>query len=115
VITGAHVILYSPDADADRTFLRDLLGSEGVDAGGGWTILPLPPTEVAVHPTDGEPVHELYLLCDDIDATLADLTAKGVEVAKPVSDQGWGRLAALRLPSGGELPIYEPRHPLAHG
>jgi catechol 2,3-dioxygenase-like lactoylglutathione lyase family enzyme len=115
VITGAHVILYSADADADRAFLRDLLGSEGVDAGGGWTILPLPPTEVAVHPTDGPPVHELYLLCDDIDATLAELAGRGVEAAKPVSDQGWGRLAALRLPSGGELPIYEPRHPLAHG
>lgn len=114
MITGAHVILYSNDADADRDFLRDVCGFEHVDAGRGWLIFALPPSEVAVHPTDGEPTHELYFLCDDIDAQLEGWTARGVEVARPVSDEGWGRLAAIRLPSGAELPIYEPKHPTAH-
>jgi predicted ester cyclase len=115
MINGAHVLLYSRDADADRAFLRDALGLGGVDTGGGWLILRLPPAEVAVHPTDGEPRHELYLLCDDLQRTLADLRAKGVEASRPTSDQGWGLLTAVRLPSGAELPIYEPRHQLAHG
>jgi catechol 2,3-dioxygenase-like lactoylglutathione lyase family enzyme len=115
VFTGAHAILYSRDADADRAFLRDTLGLDHVDAGGGWLIFALPPAEVAVHPTDGEPLHELYLICPDVDATIAELQAKGVEITKPVSEERWGRLAALRLPSGAELGFYEPRHPLAHG
>jgi catechol 2,3-dioxygenase-like lactoylglutathione lyase family enzyme len=115
MIIGAHAILYSADADADRAFLGELLGAKGVDAGGGWLIFPLPPAEVAVHPTAGPPAHELYLLCDDLDATLAELRERGVEIAQPISEEPWGRLSALRLPSGGELPIYEPRHPLAHG
>jgi catechol 2,3-dioxygenase-like lactoylglutathione lyase family enzyme len=114
MFSGAHVILYSADADADRTFIRDVLGFAHVDAGGGWLIFKLPPAEVAVHPTDGPPSHELYLMCDGIDDLLADLAAKGVEISKPVSDQGWGRLAAVRLPSGADLPLYEPRHPVAH-
>jgi predicted enzyme related to lactoylglutathione lyase len=82
------------------------------DAGGGWLIFALPPAELAVHPAEGETRHELYLMCDDIQATLADLRARGVEVAREVSDQGWGLLAAIRLPDGSEFPIYEPRHPL---
>ena len=80
-------------------------------AGGGWLIFALPPAELAVHPADGAGRHELYLMCDDIHATLAELRGKGAEVARDVSDQGWGLLAAIRLPDGGELPIYEPRHP----
>jgi predicted enzyme related to lactoylglutathione lyase len=115
VITGAHAILYSSDAEADRAFLRDLLGTATVDAGGGWLILALPPAEVAVHPTDGPPHHELYLLCDDIETTVADLAARGVEVGGGISDQRWGRLVTLRLPSGAPLGIYEPRHPVAAG
>jgi catechol 2,3-dioxygenase-like lactoylglutathione lyase family enzyme len=111
MFNGAHVILYSPDAEADRAFLRDTLGFAHVDAGAGWLIFKLPPAEVAVHPTDAEPKHELYLMCDDIERVLA---ATGVEVVDPVSDQGWGRLASIRLPSGTPLPIYEPRHPVAY-
>lgn len=115
MITGAHAIVYSTDAEADRAFLHDLLGTSTVDAGGGWLILALPPAEVAVHPTDGASRHELYLLCDDAEATLAELTARGVAVEGGISEQGWGRLITLRLPSGGPLGIYEPRHPVAAG
>ncbi|GAA4902252.1 hypothetical protein EV188_10917 [Actinomycetospora succinea] len=114
MITGAHAILYSADAEADRAFLKDLLGTRTVDAGGGWLIIGLPPAEVAVHPTDGEPEHELYLICDDVEATAADLRARGVGV-DPVTDQGWGLLTAIHLPGGGRLGMYEPRHPVAAG
>lgn len=114
MIHGAHVIIYSQDADADRAFIRDVLGFVGIDAGGGWMIFALPPTEVAVHPTDGPTTHELYLMCDDVTTLLGDLTAKGVEVTRPISDEGWGLLAAIRLPSGAEQPIYQPRHRTAH-
>src|SRR5438105_4434010 len=86
MINGAHIILYSTDAEADRVFIRDVLGFRGVDAGDGWLIFKLPPTEIAVHPTDGLDKHELYLLCDDIDKTLAELTAKGVPISQGVSD-----------------------------
>ncbi|MFE2429444.1 VOC family protein [Streptomyces sp. NPDC059373] len=114
MINGAHVILYSRDAEADRAFFRDVLGYPHVDGGGGWLIFKLPPAEVAVHPTDGTGSHELFLMCDDVHATVAELTAKGVEFVKPVSDQRWGLLCVLRLPGGGELGLYEPRHPRAH-
>jgi hypothetical protein len=112
VITGAHVILYSTDADADRAFLHDLLGRPSVDAGGGWLILQLPPGEVAVHPGDPGAV-ELYLVCDDVDATVAELGGRGVVFDGPVSDQGWGRLTSVRLPGGGRVGLYEARHPTA--
>jgi catechol 2,3-dioxygenase-like lactoylglutathione lyase family enzyme len=114
MINGAHVIVYSHDAERDRAFLRDALGFAGVDAGGGWLIFKLPPAEIAVHPTDGETKHEFYLMCDNIEGLLAELTAKGVDVASPVSDEGWGLLASIRLPSGSDLALYEPRHPTAH-
>jgi catechol 2,3-dioxygenase-like lactoylglutathione lyase family enzyme len=114
MFNGAHVILYSRDAEADRAFLRDTLGFPGVDAGDGWLIFKLPPAEVAVHPAGAEPKHELYLMCDDIEKVLADCAAKGVEIANPPVDEGWGRLASIRLPSGNPLSIYEPRHPLAY-
>ena len=103
--------MFSPAAEQVRSFFADVLGLASVDAGGGWLIFALPPAELAVHPADGEGRHELYLMCDDIHATLAELRDKGVEVARGVSDQGWGLLAAIRLPDGGELPIYQPRHP----
>jgi predicted enzyme related to lactoylglutathione lyase len=111
VITGMHAIVFSPEAEQVRTFFGDVLGLSSVDAGGGWLIFALPPAELAVHPADGASRHELYLMCDDIHATLAGLRAKGVEVARDVADQGWGLLAAIRLPDGSEFPIYEPRHP----
>jgi catechol 2,3-dioxygenase-like lactoylglutathione lyase family enzyme len=110
VITGIHAIMFSPDAEKVRAFFADVLGLPSADAGGGWLIFALPPAELAVHPADGAGRQELYLMCDDIQATLAELQGKGVEVARGVSDQGWGLLAAVRLPDGGELPIYEPRH-----
>ena len=111
MINGAHAVVFSPQAEKVRAFLRDVLGLSFVDAGGGWLIFALPPAELAVHPADGDSRHELYLMCDDIHATLAELTGKGVEVAREVSDQGWGLLSAIRLPDGTELAIYEPRHP----
>jgi predicted enzyme related to lactoylglutathione lyase len=109
VITGVHAIVFSPDAEKVRTFFADVLNLPSADAGGGWLIFALPPAELAVHPSDGAR-HELYLMCDDIHATLDELRGKGAEVASDVSDQGWGLLAAIRLPDGAELPIYEPRH-----
>lgn len=87
-----------------------MLGFEAVDAGGGWLIFALPPSELAVHPTDGEPKHALHLMCDDIHATVAALTARGAEFTRPVSDEGFGLMTALAIPGGGELGIYEPRH-----
>jgi len=114
MINGAHIILYSTDAEADRVFIRDLLGFAGVDAGSGWLIFKLPPAEIAVHPTDGPGKHEFYLMCDDIEKTLADLTARGGTIAHSVSDQAWGLLASIKLPSGSGLSIYQPRHPTAY-
>jgi predicted enzyme related to lactoylglutathione lyase len=111
VITGVHAIVFSQEAEQVRAFLKDVLGLSSVDAGGGWLIFALPPAELAVHPADGDGRHELYLMCDDIHATLAELRGKGVEVARDVTDQGWGLLAAIRLPDGSEFPIYQPRHP----
>ena len=111
MINGVHAILFSREADKVRAFLGDVLGLASVDAGHGWLIFALPPAELAVHPTDGESRHELYLMCDDIQATLAQLRGKGVPIARDVSDQGWGLVAAIRLPDGEDFPIYEPRHP----
>ncbi|MEU7909070.1 VOC family protein [Actinoplanes sp. NPDC049118] len=111
MINGAHVIIYSRDADADRAFFRDTLGYPHVDAGHGWLIFKLPPAELAMHPADGEPVHELYLMCDDLEATMTDLSAKGVEFTVAVTEERWGLRTAVRLPGGGELGLYEPRHP----
>jgi predicted enzyme related to lactoylglutathione lyase len=110
MIDGAHVILYSTDPDADRAALRDVLGFPHVDVGGGGLIFGLPPAEVAVHPSDGPPSHELYLMCDDVEATIADLDGTGIEVTKPVENAGWGLLTAIRLPGGSELGLYQPRH-----
>jgi catechol 2,3-dioxygenase-like lactoylglutathione lyase family enzyme len=112
MINGAHVIIYSRDAEADRAFFRDTLGYPHVDAGHGWLIFRLPPAEVAMHPADGEPGHELYLMCDDLEATMAELSAKGVEFTIAVTEERWGLRTAVRLPGGGELGLYEPRHPV---
>ncbi len=111
MINGLHAIVFSPQAEKVRAFFGDVLGLPSVDAGQGWLIFAMPPAELAVHPSDGAGRHELYLMCDDIEATLAELRRKGVPVTQETSDQGWGRLAAIGLPDGGELAIYEPRHP----
>jgi predicted enzyme related to lactoylglutathione lyase len=111
VITGMHAVVFSPEAEKVRAFFADVLGMSSVDAGGGWLIFALPPAELAVHPADGDSHHQLYLMCDDIHATLTELRAKGVEVTRDVSDQRWGLLAAIRLPDGAEFPLYQPRHP----
>lgn len=115
MINGTHAILYSPDADADRELLADLLRSRTVDAGGGWLIFALPPAEIAVHPTDGAPTQELYLMCTDIEGTVANLAERGVRFEGGISDQGWGLLTTIRMPGGGTLGLYEPRHPVAAG
>lgn len=113
MINGAHVIIYSRDAEADRAFFSDVLKYPGVDAGGGWLIFKLPPAEVAVHPVEGSESHELYLMCDDLTKTVAELAAAGVETGE-VSDQGWGVLTSIVLPGGGKVGLYEPRHPVAY-
>ncbi|RNM11502.1 VOC family protein [Nocardioides pocheonensis] len=113
MIMGSHVIVHSRDAEADRRFFAEVLGQPHVDAGGGWLIFKLPPAEVAVHPSDGPTGHELYFVCDDLDATMGELRAKGVEFTQDVSEERWGRLTRLRLPGGGEVGMYQPRHPLA--
>lgn len=112
MITGMHAIVSSPQAEKVRAFFADVLGLPSADAGGGWLLFALPPAELAVHPAAGQTRHELYLMCDDIQATVAELRGKGVEIAQDVSDQRWGLLAAIRLPDGSEFGIYEPRHPL---
>lgn len=114
MITGAHAIIFTPDADGTRAFLRDVLGLPSVDAGDGWLIFALPPAELAAHPAEGAPRHELYLMCDDIRATIAELEGRGARFTRGVSDAGWGLVTALELPGGGELPLYEPRHAGPH-
>jgi len=111
VINGLHSIVYATDADAARAFFRDVLDFPHVDAGGGWLIFRTPPAEVAVHPADTPGTHELYLMCDDIEATVAGLTAKGVEFTTPVTDQGWGLMTTLKVPGAGTMGLYEPKHP----
>jgi len=110
VINGIHAVVFSRQAQQLREFFADVLDLESVDAGGGWPIFALPPAELAVHP-GGDTHHELYLMCDDIHATLASLRAKGVAVTEDVTDQGWGLLAAIGLPDGSSLHVYQPRHP----
>ena len=111
MITGVHAIVFTRDAEADRAFFRDVLELPSVDAGGGWLIFALPPAELAAHPTDGEARHELYLMCDDLRATVESLKAKGVHVSDDVVEAGFGLMTSLRLPGGSDLMLYEPRHP----
>jgi hypothetical protein len=109
MIIGAHSIIYSQSPDADRAFLRDVLGLPSVDVGAGWLIFGLPPAEVAVHPSHKNDIHELYLMCDDVAALIAELDQRKVRCG-PVQDQGWGLLTEVTLPGGGKLGIYQPRH-----
>lgn len=113
-IIGVHALLYSKKAEETRALLRDVFGFHTVDAGHGWLIFAAPPAELAVHPTDGTEYHELYLMCDDIEATCAELRGKGVATSE-IQEQPWGRVTQIRLPSGAELGMYEPRHPVAIG
>jgi hypothetical protein len=108
-IIGAHAILYSRDADADRAFLRDVVGFPSVDVGHGWLIFALPPAEVAVHPEEGNPHHELYLMVDDANGFAYSMKARGVECTA-TQDLRWGVLTQVTLPSGAKLGVYEPRH-----
>src|SRR5271170_991613 len=112
MIFGAHVIVYSKDAAADRDFLRDVLGFSSVDAGHGWLIFALPPSEVAVHPAQENGRHELYLMCDDLKEEIAALATKGV-VCSTVHEERWGSLTMIGLPGGGEVGLYQPKHPTA--
>jgi catechol 2,3-dioxygenase-like lactoylglutathione lyase family enzyme len=112
MISGAHVIIYSADAEADRGFFRDVLGFASVDAGEGWLIFALPPAEIAVHPAAENGKHEIYLTCDDVVATIRTLKKQKVK-CDPVADLGWGLLTHLSLPGGGRLGLYQPKHPVA--
>src|SRR5690242_3525496 len=108
-IIGAHSVVYSTDPEADRAFLRDVLQFPNVDVGGGWLIFGLPPAEVAVHPGENNSVHEFFLMCDDIQAFVAEMQNKG-RTCDPVQAQPWGALTHVTLPGGGKLGVYQPRH-----
>jgi catechol 2,3-dioxygenase-like lactoylglutathione lyase family enzyme len=114
MISGAHVILYSKNAEADRAFFRDVLGFNSVDAGHGWLIFALPPAEAAFHPSDGNRVHELYLMCDNLKAEMDSLAEKGV-TCSAIEEQRWGSITTMQLPGGGRLGLYQPKHPTALG
>jgi len=109
VIIGAHVIIFTAAVEATRDFLRDALHLPAVDAGGGWLIFALPPAELAVHPAE-QSSHELYLMCDDLAATMTALTAAGATFG-PIHEERWGRVATMNMPGGGQIAIYEPSHP----
>jgi predicted enzyme related to lactoylglutathione lyase len=113
MITGTHAIPYSDHADEVRAFFRDVLKLPSVDAGHSWLIFSLPPAELGIHPTEKGTHHELYLMCDDVKATVADLESKGVTISRPITDAGYGLLTSIRLPGGAELGLYQPKHPLA--
>ena len=110
MIVGAHVVIASKDSEADHEFFRDVLGFNSIDAGGGYMIVGLPTSEASIHPTDGNvPDHELHLLCDDVDAFVADMRKRSIECGD-VQDQGWGLVVQIQLPSGAPLSVYQPRH-----
>lgn len=115
MIIGSHAIIYAEDAERTRAFMRDVLGFGSVDAGHGWLIFKLPPAELGIHPTEPSDNgrHELYLMCDDIEQTVDELKSRGVEFNGEVIDAGFGRLIKMKVPGGGELGLYQPRHPMA--
>jgi hypothetical protein len=114
MIFGAHVVLYSQDADADRVFLREIFGFSSVDAGHGWLIFALPPAEVAVHPAAENERPELYFMCDDLHAEIGGLVKRGIECSE-VQEARWGSITRVRLPGGGHVGLYQPKHPTAIG
>lgn len=109
IITGAHAVIFSKDADADRNFLKDILKFPNIDTGGGWLIFKLPPTELAVHPYDSNDRHELYLMCNDIDSFISKMKNHKVNCT-PIHKEDWGLLTSLTLPGGGSLGVYQPLH-----
>lgn len=109
MISGAHVVIFSKDAEADRAFFRDVLQFPNVDAGGGWLIFSLPPTEVAMHPGEKNNIHEFYLVCENVE-TFVKQMAKHGRTCSPIKDEGWGLLTQLTLPGGGQLGVYEVKH-----
>ena len=112
MIFGAHMIIYSEDATADRLFFRDILGFPSVDAGQGWLIFALPPAELAVHPAEEDDGHEIYVMCDDLKTEISALEAKGIRCSD-VQEARWGLITKLRLPGGGSVGLYQPKHPTA--
>jgi catechol 2,3-dioxygenase-like lactoylglutathione lyase family enzyme len=112
MISGTHVVIYSTDAEADRAFVRDVLGFQFVDAGHGWLIFALPPAEIAVHPAQECGRHELYFLCENLQTEMDELAKKGVQFS-PVEEARWGVITKLRLPSGAEVGLYQPKHKTA--
>jgi catechol 2,3-dioxygenase-like lactoylglutathione lyase family enzyme len=112
MISGAHMIIYTTNEEADRAFFRDVLGFPSVDAGEGWLIFALPPAEIAFHPAAENGKHEIYLMCDDVAATVRTLKRHKVK-CDPVADRGWGLLTHMSLPGGGRLGLYQPKHLLA--
>ena len=114
MITGAHVIVYTKDADADRAFFRDILQFPSVDAGGGWLIFAMPAAEAAFHPSSKNDLHELYFMCDDLPSLMEKLKKKKVRIG-PVHEERWGSLIRMKLPGGGEIGVYQPKHPTAIG
>jgi predicted enzyme related to lactoylglutathione lyase len=119
MITGTHAIIYAEDAEKARAFFRDVLEWPNVDAHGGWLIFKLPPAELGIHPAASETGaenghHELYLTCDNIEATVAELSAKGIEFTASIENQGFGLLTRFRIPGAGEMGLYQPRHPTAY-
>ena len=109
MITGTHAIIYSTNAEADKAFFKNVLKLTNVDVGQGWLIFGLPPSELAVHPTNEKGSHELYLMCEDINAFIEDMAKQSISCSEP-NDQGWGILTQLSLPGGGSLGVYQPRH-----
>ena len=123
MINGSHAIIYAADAERARAFFRDVLDLPYVDAHGGWLIFKLPPAELGIHPTSGmgEPGagppdghHELYLMCDDVEATVDELSKKGVEFTGPIEDQGFGLLTRFKIPGAGDIGLYQPKHATAY-
>ena len=112
MIIGAHVVLYSKDADADRAFFRDVLGLKSVDAGRGWLIFALPPAEAAFHPSESNGPHELFFMCDNLTAEMSALAQKNVAFSE-IQEARWGSIVKMKLPGGGDISLYQPKHPTA--
>jgi catechol 2,3-dioxygenase-like lactoylglutathione lyase family enzyme len=114
MISGAHVIVYSKNAETDRAFFRDVLGFKSVDAGHGWLIFALPPAEAAVHPAEESDTHELYFMCDDLKSEMSSLAKKNIQCSE-VHEERWGSITKMLLPGGGKIGLYQPKHPTALG
>ena len=115
MIHGVHALFYARDAERVRAFFRDVLRWPAVDAGGGWLIFALPPAELGIHPSPDENRHELWLMCEDVRATRAELEARGVRFTRPIEEVSFGVVTRLEIPGGGEMGLYQPKHPIALG